>query len=228
MRYVILSIDDSRKKYTDSIRRQLCDWEEVKVDCVNGNDKDQLDSAIEEFGVTIGPERKVGQIGCTLSTLRALSADNEPVLILNDDALLSENFSEEFSRRLSTLPEYDVFSAFIPRDHDWYFYSGVTLKDRITNLENQHYSNGHPMFQSNGTTCRAYMRYGGVALYFTPNGKDKYLSMRHLEKQMDDALYLANYHHTMKVYTSVPHLPDLAYITGTEDSICQNTRLYYE
>ncbi len=231
MRYTILSIDDSRKQYTNRIRQQLSDWQEVKIECVNGNDRVQLDEAIEEFGVHVGPGIKVGQAGCYLSTLKAITQDDDPIMVFNDDVVLCDNFIEEFNKRLMTVPEdCDVFTAFIPRDHDQNFYYGVMLDDRSgkTRLEPMfdYWPEGHEMFESNGVTCRSYMRYGGPALYFTSKGKRKYLALEHIVHQVDEVAYLAGYFGQLNVYTSVPSLFDLASIIPNEPSLCQETEYY--
>jgi len=233
MKYTILSIDDSRKQYKDEIRRKLAGWTEVQTECVDGKDRAQLDKALEEFGVSISPRITVGEAGCTLSTLRALEHYGE-ILVLNDDAILADNFVEEFEKRIARLPlGWDIFSAFVPRDHDDWYYYGHTLKSvdgemRLVKVEKGRYSDGHPMFDSNGVVSRSYHRYGGVALFFSEQGKSKYRRLNHIQRQADDIIYLASYLNQLKAYTSIPELSDLVTINPDVPTTVHNTERYYE
>lgn len=204
MKYTIFNVDDSRQHYIDMMTPQLEGWEREQTDCVDGRISEQLQAAQEKFPYEVKYQARLGQLGIWYSVLNAL--DHAPIVTFEDDALLHSNFQWEFEARIAELPEdFDFFSLFIPRDSDHI------------------YTTDH---SAGWFICKTYQRYGGVSMYYSKNGARKIKSL--LERdgitgQYDDTLYEYSKRGELNGYCSKPIVQDLVYITGTEESIVQET-----
>lgn len=205
-KYTIFSVDDSRAHYIEKMRPVLSSFmDEVETYCVDGRIPEELKKAQEKHPYEVKYDAKVGQLGIWYTVLNAL--ENAPILTLEDDALLHENFPDRFGWNIREWQhDTDFFSLFLPRDSDHLYDEN---RDRI----------GH-------YTCRTYQRYGGVSMYYTKQGAEKIKAL--LERdgitgQYDDTLYAYSKAGELNGYCSIPSLPDLVYITGLEDSIVQET-----
>jgi hypothetical protein len=204
MKYTIFSVDDSRQHYIDMMTPKLEGWEREQTDCVDGRISEQLQAAQEKFPYEVNYQARLGQLGIWYSVLNAL--DHAPIVTFEDDALLHSNFQWEFDARIAELPEdFDFFSLFIPRDSDH-----IYTTDR----------------SAGWFICKTYQRYGGVSMYYSENGAKKIKSL--LERdgitgQYDDTLYEYSKRGELNGYCSKPIVQDLVYITGTEESIVQET-----
>lgn len=212
LKYTIFSIDDSRKHYTDAIKRELSNWEQVKTECVNGSVPEQLARAQERhpYSVNFLPEYgvpKVGHLGIWYTVLNSL--EHAPHVTFEDDAMLSMGFTLAFKTRYQQIPgDADFFSLFLPRDSDHMYNESMSVSTSLT---------------------RVYQRYGGVSMYYTPQGADKIrklLERDGITGQYDDTLYRYAKAGELNGYCSKPTVNDLVYITGEEASIVQETRDY--
>lgn len=204
MRYTIFSVDDSRKHYTDKIRRTLSNWNEVKTTCVDGRVDWQLGWGLSAHPYDINFDARVGHLGIWYTVLNAI--DKAPLVTFEDDALLGQNFDIHLNLRLRQLPEdTDFFSLFLPRDSDHLYTESHSVSKYL---------------------CRTYQRYGGVSMYYTEQGADKVkwlLNRDGITGQYDDTLYAYSKSGELNGYCSKPQYSDLVYITGEEDSIVQET-----
>lgn len=227
MRYTIWKIDDSRKSYTDKIE-QAVTLDPIYINCVNGRDPERLNKEIAYWNLPTqmyNQDFTHGELGVwftLLNTLSTVVSLGEPVLTLEDDALLHENFMNELQVRMDFLPrDFDFFSLFIPRDHDnWSQYEpeinerGVIVDPR----KNYIGSNGHKV---NDIIFKPWQRYGGVSMIWTPQGAQKLLDAVYEDPYMqwDEYVYCNSRIGKLNGFTSNPRLTDLVYISGTEKSI---------
>lgn len=208
MKYTIYSVNDDRFQYKMKMATKLKRWEQVFVNCVDGRDPEQLAKAVSEHGIEIvKPDIRVGQLGVWYTFLNAL--EEAPLVTFDDDAILCENFTEEFWKRAADLPgDTDFFALFLPRDSD-------------------HMASPSNYFGKYLT--KAYAKYGGVSFFITKKGAEK---IKHRVKtdgiwaQYDDQIYHYSKVGLLNGYASQPELPDLVYITGNELSIAQGTEIY--
>lgn len=208
MKYTIYSVNDDRYQYKMKLRSRLRKWDEVSINCVDGRDPAQLAKAVSEHGIEIvKPDIRVGQLGVWYTFLNAI--EEAPLVTFDDDALLCDNFTEEFWKRAADLPgDTDFFSLFLPRDSD-------------------HMASPSNYFGKYLT--KAYAKYGGVSFFITKRGavKIKNLVKRDgIFAQYDDQIYHYNKAGLLNGYCSQPELQDLVYITGQELSIAQGTEIY--
>lgn len=219
MKYTIVSIDDTRETYKQSIRSFLGGWEEVTLKGVNGNINSELETALDRHGrPVINREMKVGQLGRWLSYLDQLDIiSNEPLFVVEDDAVLAPDFVARIEPLLRDTPnDADFFSLFIPRNRPAPVYLGG-------NSINPLYYIGHK------TIVRAHQPYGGVAMFLYPGMRDKVLAdlnERGICGQFDDELYILSSAGKVNGYSIVPDMPDLVWITGDVPSTVHETKWY--
>lgn len=215
MKYTIFSIDDSRKSYTDSIRRTLerSFMEYEPTAAVNGADSDSLEYNISKHGYELNwmdvIPPKVGQLGIWYTVLN--SFELAPHVTFEDDAILGQNFTLNWRMRHRQIPDdADFFSLFLPRDSDHMYDPSMSVDRLVT---------------------KTYQRYGGVSMYYTEQGVDKIrwlLKRDGITDQYDNTLYRYSKAGELNGYCSKPELQDLVYISGVEDSIVQTSGMYRE
>lgn len=211
MNYTIFSINDSRLHYKNAIKYQLGNWDEWPFLAVDGTRPDVLQWARERYPykVITGPDNveRVGQLGIWHSVLNALSiASQMPIVTFEDDAILHPNFVAEFHARVNELPDdTDFFALFLPRDQDHVYTEDMSVSQML---------------------CKAYQRYGGVSMYYTPQGAKKIFRLLQrdgLTDQYDNQLFKYVKAGELNGYTSKPYFDDLVRITGEESSIVQES-----
>lgn len=208
MKYTVFSVDDSRKHYTKQIHNKLKgSMERVETECVDARIPEQFERAREKYPYKIAYERgmpRLGHIGIWSTVLN--SFEHAPHVTFEDDAILGRFFTLNLNIRLKELPEdADFFSLFLPRDSDHLWNESLSVSDHLT---------------------KTYQRYGGVSMYYTEQGVDKIKSLLDrdgITGQYDDTLYAYAKSGELNGYCSKPTLPDLVSISGTEDSIVQES-----
>jgi len=214
MNYTIFSIDDRRKAYTDEIRRQLDQsfhWKYSGTRGIDGSNPEILKYNLERNHVEINTDDiKVGQLGIYLTVLNALWMDpGKQIVTFEDDAILHPLFNDIFWPITSELPrDTDAFALFLPRDQDHVFDESMMVGKHV---------------------CRAYQRYGGVSMLWTPQGADKFLDLVERDgiiDQWDNQLFKYAKAGEMNVYTQRPGPNVLVSITGQEISIVQESETY--
>lgn len=180
--YAILSIDDSRREKKEAIRNVLSEWTEIQVPACDGKVKSNLDSAfIEHSPFSYSPLwlPKQGEAGVWMSQLNAwkvASSLDRPLLVFEDDAMLCDNFVEEFHKYTDELPEeFDLFATFFPANQYGDFHWSYNFDENGFPTGNQiWFSEGAPeIVIDSELISRAYQGYGCVALMFTPRGADR-------------------------------------------------------
>lgn len=227
MKYTIWKIDDSRRSYTSKIENSVS-LPRAYVDCVNGYDTEGLNRAL----VLSGMEGRLdylntpGEKGVWLTfidTLNYIANQGESIVTFEDDAILIDDFMDKFEDRITGLPaDFDFFSLFIPRDDQqrWCDYTpemdekGIITKGDAIFVGRNRCRVNHKIF-------RAWQKYGGVSMLWTPTGAQK--ALKHIEddvfKQWDEYVYALSRRNILKGFTSNPDMPDLVRITGTENSL---------
>jgi hypothetical protein len=205
MKYTIFSIDYSRLHYIQNILPHLNDWEYIRVPSVDGRIKEELSAARRKHRYPINWDARLGHLGIWYSVLNAI--EKAPIVTFEDDAVLGNDFQNNFDYRVAQLPDdWDFFSLFIPRDSDKIF---DERRDGVSS-----------------SICRVYQRYGGVSMYYSKQGAKKLkalLKRDGLTGQYDDTLYAYAKTGELNGYCSKPTQSDLVYITGLEKSIVQET-----
>lgn len=216
MRYIILSIDDSRKEKKQNIRKVLSPWSESFIECINGYKMEELKSARLLTGIKDAP-MLAGELGVWYSTANAWInvANNGPAVVLEDDALLREDFIAEFDKAIEDLPEdADFLSLFIPYNQTQDFYYMVSYDEEgLPNIQ----ATGVPEKQSifyvgSQQIAKAYMGYGNVAIYYTQKGAHKLLNIakeRGIYTPVDCFLYLQAHSGNINGYALHPRLHGL-------------------
>jgi hypothetical protein len=192
-------------------------WDEfhgLSVDCTDPKMLEfKKHSSPHAIHIEPGKLERAGQLGIWFSVLNALAVAHEyPIVTFEDDALLHANFVPEFFDRIKQLPDdADFFALFIPRDSD-HLYDNETMS-------------------VSAKLCRAYQNYGGVSMYYTPQGARKIMRLLDrdgLHEQYDNQLFDYVKAGELNGYTSKPYFPDLVYITGQEASIVQESEIIHE
>lgn len=236
MRYTIFSIGSiGRESYIRSMEDTLRSWDRVTVKTVNGNKPGQLFLAMKKHDIPIGSHPfTVGQLGIWHSVLNALEAvGDSPLVTFEDDALLSDNFTERFAELWPQVPaDCDFFSLFMPADWRNTYYTGRILNrtgDIIASLGT--HPEGNALHRTTSPNiAKAYQKYGGVSMVYTPSGAKRILERIRetgLTEQYDDYLYRQSRLGFLNGYTVAPVQPDMVYITGTEQTTVHETALYH-
>lgn len=214
MNYVIFSVDNSRKLYTDAIRARLGEsfwFQEESFKAVDGRVPEELAFWQNFYKIPVKYDAKVGQLGIWYSVLAALEYSKGPLLTFEDDAMLHPNFNEKFWTTTSQLPkDADAFSLFLPRDQDHVYNKSASQLTVSLGIS------------------KAYQVYGGVSMFWTESGINKFWELVHrdgITAQWDEQLYQYGRNGEMNVYTQTPGKHVLVSITGREDSIVQETKL---
>lgn len=197
--YTIFQVDDSRQSNVDRMRSLMVGWDEFPNVAVNG-------LVFKDYSVKSWPGATLGQVGVWHSFLNALSL--APMLTLDDDAILSENFSYQASWYIAQLPtDADFFSLYAPP---------------------QFASMYRPSKHGGGAIVRAYQPNGGVAMFYTKRGQGRiqYLINRDgFQMQYDNQLYNYSWHDELNGYTLRPDIK-LVEHDDMRGSIVQSGELY--
>lgn len=173
MKYIILSINDDRIGYKENIRAALGPENEIPFEAVNGSDPDQVERTMAEFeNIFFDGQKplfydweykpKKGEVGVWLSNLKAwklISQMNEPVLVLEDDAIPRANCLELIDFMIEQMPKNWHFApVFTP--HDCIF-----IPHALSWLDMEH----------SEVIARVYQTYCHVAVMYTPDGARRLL-----------------------------------------------------
>jgi hypothetical protein len=234
IRYCIFTIGDARAWNVANIEAHCNNMERIPVHTVDG--RFEAREWIQKLGVTVITERHpAGEIGVFLSVLNALEhALEEPLLTIEDDALVNPNFEANLRYFIDKLPaDTDFFSLFLPRDHcDANFYQGVLIDEwgNVKGNEPSWYDGGHDAWKTDDPEIfRAYQRYGGVSMYYTPQGAEKILKLvreKGIYDQYDNFLYACSKIGLLNGYTTHPKATELLAIVGGLPSTTHSTEIF--
>lgn len=211
MKYTIISIDDSRNDKKELIRSRMS-LQEVFVDCVNGNDPEQLRKAVTKWNnVKLPGPFKRGEFGILFSLLNVLEyvAKHGDLLVFEDDAMPVEDFQNKLLMYLENAPEdMDFCSIWVPEGQQNDYYYDVTYDDggnpswnRELSFDDSVYNIGHPWLS------KVYQGFSLVATVFTQQGARKLIAFFE-EKGMftpaDCAIYIAAHTNAVNGYALNP------------------------
>jgi hypothetical protein len=129
MKYAIISINDRAKDNIENTRKTLSNYEELSIRCINGH-KEPIDDIMLDLSIHkdnwqwVKPRN--GEIGLWLTnilTLKKMIEDNiDMCLLIEDDAILTDNFKVNFENIIKELPnDFDFLSLAFPK-HSHYLY----------------------------------------------------------------------------------------------------------
>ncbi len=176
--YTIISINESRAQKKQAIRSSLS-INEVFIDCVNGSDSIALRKAKEKWSnVEFPGPFKAGEFGIFFSLLNAweYAAENNGLLVFEDDAILIHDFEPLLHQYLEGLPaDADFVAIWTPNNQQGDYY-------RVSSFN----SVGEPQYEGpprefhnsifyfgHEHLSKVWNGYGGVCLYFTKQGGQK-------------------------------------------------------
>jgi GR25 family glycosyltransferase involved in LPS biosynthesis len=234
--YTVFTIGDKRAWNVVNIKAHMTNMNDVNLHTVIG--LTETDEYLEKLDIRIIAPRATGEIGVFLSVLNACqwAVDNQqPILTIEDDALINPNFEPNLRYFLEKLPaDTDFFSLFLPRDHaDQHFFQGVFTDEYgyIMGVGPSYHDGGHPDWQTDSPEIyRAYQRYGGVSMYYTVQGAQNILDIvRHdgIYDQYDNVLYANSKIGRLNGYTTHPRATELLAIVGGLESTTHDTEMYY-
>lgn len=207
MKFTIFAINDKRAHLCLPLHDRLCNigWKPFVNHNVNGTVDSELDRHFDKYGYENNfLSGRVGHFGIWFTVLN--SFEHAPHVTFEDDAVLGHNFQLNWNVRIKQLPkDADFFSLFLPRDSDHLYNEDRSVSRCLT---------------------KTYQHYGGVSMYYTVQGVEKIKSLLARDgftQQYDNTLYTYAADGELNGYCSKPSLTDLVYITGTEESIVQNT-----
>lgn len=175
MKYTIVSVTDKREQSKSAIRAQLSEHEEITEIEFFGPGHDLLAEA-ERRGLTFDSwTPRIGELGVWLSQHNCWQwcADNdEPLLVVEDDAIISDGFDEWYTTITENMTTPDALALFVPHDqfNDFeYDTVGWTLSGVWRGGSPNHTIN-HEFL------ARAYQGYSCVAILYWPSGARKLLA----------------------------------------------------
>lgn len=207
--YLMVKINDNRKRLQTQIETKMSSFNRHYVECVDGRD---LDSIIKFFNNN--PEIKetrpmrYGYIGHWLTFLNIfkymVNNNIESLIVLEDDAVLSETFIDDLKKYMQDVPEdYDFFMAYqsLPAIHNCVFPRKRLLsKVPVTGQSSSEFGTIHPDWQiGSKLVLRAYQTVGSVGQVFSLSGAKKFLELteknglgtsRHFLCSFDQAMYI--------------------------------------
>lgn len=228
MKYIIPSISNTRDRYKNSIRERLSDWDELNVSTVNGNVRSELDLSQKEYSYKLSYPALVGQLGRWYTFLNHAKLSQqlkEPIFVIEDDAIVANDFNDRVGTVLNQVPEdADFFSLFIPRNKD---HSRVTIVKNFGKVKIHFPAPDWDIGKEDVT--RAYQPYGGVAMVLYPSLYSKIGNLlidTGINMQFDDYLYRMSQEGRVNGYTVFPNYQDLVWISGNEPSTVHTTEVY--
>lgn len=231
--FAFITLDDSRKEKKDAVREILQDWTEIVIPCVDGRAEGELEKHKSQLGVSITGPLRIGEYGVWFSQMRAWQAIDtwgEPVLLLEDDAILAPNFVEQFDFYVSQLPEdFGLFAAFVPENqYGDYSYEYNCDENGAFYGAARGYPEGAPsivMPELNGVS-RAYQGYGCVGNYISPLGARQlfdYTLDRGINFPVDCFIFEAYRAKKLDAYAFRPGFPRLIDVDWTAPTTIHNT-----
>lgn len=230
MRYTLVSLDDKRWEFKRNIRAVLTGWDHVEIPAVDGRDDQTLTETLAKRGnPKVGyPGATVGQIGRWLTFLDHLdfvAKTDEPLLVVEDDSILANDFTIRFPQVEADVPDNaDFFSLFVPRNKPADIYENQYVGPvALSRIKAEYYT-------GSDYVVKTYQPYGGVCMVLYPSLAEKMFSLvarNGIKMQFDDYLYHLSDRGTLNGYTVVPDMPDLAWITGKEESTVHTTKEFH-
>lgn len=175
MKYSIVTIDDSRAKYKDYIRR-VVPYPETCFGGVNAkavNLREELEK--RNLHMPYPGQFKIGEIGIWLSLYdrwKWVVDNDEPLIVFEDDAIPNPDFERVLERDYEHLPEDAAFMALWipPNQLQDYRYNAVYNEEGIVRI-NGYRPDGESQYDfGDEYLSRVYNGYGHVGILYTPAG----------------------------------------------------------
>ncbi len=222
--YVLIKINDKRKDTQDKIIKDLENFKRYEVDCVDGNDENAIRRFFEN-NKNYKETRpiRLGYAGHWMSFLNVfkLIVENkiDNLLVIEDDAILSETFIEDLQKYMDEVPEdYDFFMAYqsLPHIHNCVFpkeriSSKITVHGQSTNA----FGTIHPDWQIGSKyVVKAYQSFGSVGQIFSYKGAKKLIELtekngfgksRWEVGSLDRAMYMYSFSGNLNGYQPSPY-----------------------
>lgn len=225
-----ITINDDRIVKKEATRELLANWDEIVIPCVDGSNLDNLTEGKKQFRNDHAWFGKPGEYGVWLSQINAWKTIidyGRPVLVLEDDAILTPHFEETFDHYMSQVPDdFGLFTVFVPENQ----YGDYNYE--YTCDENGHFigaAQGHPsgapsIVLPGKDICRAYQGYGCVANYISPLGAAALLDYaldRGIDTPVDCFIFEAYRAKKLDAYSFRPGFPRLADVDWSAPSTIQ-------
>ena len=231
--FAFITLNDDRKDKKDATREILHDWSELIIPCVDGRIPGELEKARDQLGAKITGPLRIGEYGVWFSQMvawRAISAFGEPVLLLEDDAILVSNFQEQFEFYLSQVPaDFGLFAAFVPENqYGDYNYEYQCDENGAFFGAARGFPEGAPSIVMPELTgvCRAYQGYGCVGNYISPLGATQlfdYTLDRGINFPVDCFVFEAYRAKKLDAYAFRPGYPRLIDVDWNAPTTIHNT-----
>lgn len=203
MKYTIISIDDSRQRFKDKIRKEMAGVEEISVECLDARPLSvDLDAELAKRGLHFAPywinqKWKRGDIGGFIghfNSWEAVSQMDEDLLVFEDDAAVPDGFLNNVESLVSEVPAgYGIISLCV-NEYNQHFYNNhveydmwgyhAVNKGRQPGEANQ-FDYGAPRM------ARAYQSWTMTATLYSPTGgKSLVKSARELGVHMNADAYI--------------------------------------
>lgn len=216
MRFTIISINDDRLRQKEAIRQHV-QLEEIFVECVNGNDDEQLFGANAKWNFKKHCGLQRGEWGIWFSTVNCwnYAAQNGDLILFEDDAIVDHTFMEKFNKYLNEIPaDADFVALWVPDNQRQDYLYNVEFDElgkprTITGSLEPHNS----LFNvDHEYLAKAYQGYGGVAFLITQRGGRKLLEL--LEREgywsTSDCFYFLECHrNNLNGYALKPQYCDM-------------------
>jgi GR25 family glycosyltransferase involved in LPS biosynthesis len=123
LKYSIISIDDRAIDNTSNTRKLMKNFEEIHIDCINGNKQD-VKKMLSEYNMSLlnwnwHSSPRGGELGLWLSNInlfkKMIDENIENVLLFEDDAIVTYKINDAIDNAFNEMPEdYDFMSFVFP------------------------------------------------------------------------------------------------------------------
>jgi GR25 family glycosyltransferase involved in LPS biosynthesis len=129
MKYAIISINDRAKDNIENTKKILCNYEELNIRCVDGH-KESIEDIMLDLSVHKNnwqwAKPRNGEIGLWLTnifTFKKMVEENiDMLLLLEDDAMISEDFVDMFEKIIHEVPkDFDFVSLQYPKSSRFHY-----------------------------------------------------------------------------------------------------------
>lgn len=222
--YVLLKINDKRIKTQEKIVSDLSSFNRHFVECIDGHNEDAVKDFFDKNKNIIDARPiRAGYLGHWLTFLNVLKyiVDNniDNLLVLEDDAILSETFIEDIEFYMSKIPDdYDFFMPYLSiPNKDNYMFSKKDVNLRLpqrTKIFDKDKVIHSDWDIGSEYIVRTYQRFGSVGQIFSNSGARKLIKLteknglgksRWEGKTFDMTMYQYSFSSIINGYQPNPH-----------------------
>jgi GR25 family glycosyltransferase involved in LPS biosynthesis len=222
--YMLVKISDNRKRTQENIKNYLNGFNRHETEFVNGFNIDEIKNFfIKNPEVKENRIKKVGEIGHWMTSFNIykyiVNNNLDHLLILEDDAILSNTFIEDLSLCINELPEnFEFFTAYqnIKSLYNCaYPKSQIMVRGPIKNYSNHNKKIIHPDWDiGSDLVVRTYQKHGTVAYIINKIGAQKMIDLiinngfgmsRSYSSTIEQLLYLSSMNDIILGYQMSPY-----------------------